>query len=564
MTGRWIAALAGAAVLAGCSDRGEPTSPEARALFSCVYGPPPLPEVGEVVQVEGAAGGTLCLAGGEEGAEYVYVPFFAADDGEATLAVEVEGGAVSAPAGPPLPSLAAAEPLLPDRGGLRPDDLFHHRLRLREIRELGPLLAGAPLRRAPARSRGAAPAPAVGELVTFSTSTDCDSVAPAVGRVEAVSRTAVVVADTSNPAGGFTRADWEAFATAMDTLVYPVDVLNFGEPTDVDGNGRVFLFFTRAVNELTPPASGSYVGGFFWGGDLLPRGGAPGGLPACPGGNSAEMFYLLVPDSAGEVNRNPRSADFVRRRTVGVVAHELQHLINAGRRIYVSRAGGFEEVWLNEALSHAAEELMFYRTTGLAPRQNIGLEELRRSEHVARMFSAYAADNFARFRTYLLEPDAESLLGIDELPTRGAAWAFLRYAADHREGEDAALFRRLVDGPEAGLANLRSALGTDPLDLIQAWTVSVYTDDAVLAVPPAYRQPSWDFRSVMPVFAEAGGYPLRVVQLGPGEPRAVTLRGGGAAFVRFAVPPSRRAFVRTRAEGARPDGRLRISVVRTR
>lgn len=44
------------------------------------------------------------------------------------------------------------------------------------------------------------------------------------------------------PAGGFTRADWEAFAAAMDTLVYPVDVLNFGEPTDIDGNGRVFLF----------------------------------------------------------------------------------------------------------------------------------------------------------------------------------------------------------------------------------------------------------------------------------------------------------------------------------
>lgn len=83
-------------------------------------------------------------------------------------------------------------------------------------------------------------------------------------------------------------------------------------------------------------------------------------------------------------------------------------------------------------------------------------------------------------------------------------------------------------------------------------------------MPPAYRQPSWDFRSVMPVFAETGGYPLRVVQLGPGEPRAVTLRGGGAAFVRFAVPPSRRAFVRTRTPGGAPDGRLRISVVRTR
>lgn len=566
MKGSWSVVLLGSAVLAGCSDAPGPTLP-GRGPSGCTSGAP-LPAVGEVVQAGGSAGEALCLGGGEEGAEYVYVPFYAAEDGAAMLQLEIEGTGVGEAVGPPRPLLSAGEPLWTP-GGLRPDDHFHHRLRRREIRELTPLIAAGRARApgSPRASRSskdpAAEPPRVGDLVSFNTSARCDSVAPEVGRVEAVSRTAVVVADTSNPAGGFAQADWESFAAAMDSLVYPVDTFNFGEPTDIDGNGRVFLFFTRAVNELTPPGSGSYVGGFFWAGDLLPGGNPAAGLPACSGGNEAELFYLLVPDPSGEVNRNPRTADFVRGRTVGVIAHEFQHLINAGRRIYVSRAGGFEEVWLNEGLSHVAEELMFYHATRLNPRENVDLVALRSSEHVRQMFVAYAADNFARLRTYLVEPGAESLLGIDELPTRGAAWAFLRYVADQDEGEDAALFRRLVDGTEAGVANLRSATGVDPFDRIQAWTVSVYADDAIPGVPPAYVQPSWNFRSIMPVFAEADGFPLQVLSLGSGTTRTLTLRGGGAAFVRFAVAPGGRAVVRARTVGAPPEVRLKISIVRT-
>jgi len=73
-----------------------------------------------------------------------------------------------------------------------------------------------------------------------------------VGRVVAKSARAIVVADTGNPAGGFTDADYRGIAATFDTLVYPVDVRHFGEPTDLDNNGRSIIFYTRAVNELTP------------------------------------------------------------------------------------------------------------------------------------------------------------------------------------------------------------------------------------------------------------------------------------------------------------------------
>ena len=57
--------------------------------------------------------------------------------------------------------------------------------------------------------------------------------------------------------------------------------------------------------------------------------------------------------------------------TTAVIAHEFQHLINAGRRMYVNNALDFEDTWLDEGLAHVAEELLFYREAGLRPKGNI-------------------------------------------------------------------------------------------------------------------------------------------------------------------------------------------------
>ena len=41
----------------------------------------------------------------------------------------------------------------------------------------------------------------------------------------------------------------------------------------IDENQRVIIFYTRAVNELTPSGADSYVGGFFYNRDLFPTSG---------------------------------------------------------------------------------------------------------------------------------------------------------------------------------------------------------------------------------------------------------------------------------------------------
>ncbi len=253
-------------------------------------------------------------------------------------------------------------------------------------------------------------------------------------KIEAQSAHLLIVSGTDNPPGGFTTADYEAFAATFESLVYPVVTQNFGVPADIDGNGKVIAFFTRAVNELTPPNSQSVVGGFFFGRDLFPKV-ATSRLQACPGSNEAELFYLLVPDPTSAVNGNLRSVDQVRRLTIGVIAHEFQHLILSSRRLYITNAPAnqFQEtVYMEEGLSHIAEELVFYEASGgLTPRLNIGIDALRTSQARLDAFNAYMVSNSARFSTYLKDPSANSpYQKDDDLATRGAIWSFLRYLAD--------------------------------------------------------------------------------------------------------------------------------------
>lgn len=583
----WSGALAlfGLLALAACSETSDSTGPAAAALFSCVYGEARVAATGDVTQASAFDAPSMCLAAPTEGAEYLLVPFHASESGSNRLSVEFSGsgsvtpsavGAVSA--GPDalgqagdgsssaVRRLADAEPAL--------DWDFHRALREREARELTPMIvpARAARRQALAAARtgpvsaafGAASTVSAseGDIVHLNAGTTCGSDDFRPGRVEAVGEHAIVVADTMNPPGGFDAADWQHLAATFDTLVHPVTTEHFGQRTDLDGNGRTVLFFTRAVNELTPAGSSVFIAGFFWAGDLFPRDPA-GGLPGCPGSNVAEMFYLFVPDPGGEAGV-PHSIEFARRIAVGVVGHEDQHLINAARRIYLSDAVDFEETWLNEALSHTAEEVLFYASSSLGPGQDLGWSDILDGGPVERAFFSFAANNVANYGRYLQSVETESPLGLDRIATRGAAWSFLRHLADHQERSHAAFLRDLAEGPAAGLQNLEDALGSDPLDRLAEWTVAVWADGLLPDVSPAFTHPSWNFRELLNGFDGRSGFPLTVRGLPSGARHQVDLAGGTGTYVRFGVPPGGRAMVELSSGGNPPPARLRYALVRTR
>jgi hypothetical protein len=248
------------------------------------------------------------------------------------------------------------------------------------------------------------------------------------------------------------------------------------------------------------------------------------------------------------------------------VAHEFQHLISAARRLYVVKTENFdEEVWLNEGLSHIAEELVFYRASGLSPGQNLTADRLRSSERIRAAFNGYASSNFGRYGEYLRDPEANSPYGDDdELGTRGAAWAFLRYAADRRGGDQAALWNRLVNNPLTGIPNLRAALGAEPVEWARDWTTSVYTDDLLPSAPAPFQQPSWHFRNIFSALSTSAVYPLRTRNLADAVTTSVTLAPGGGAFFRLAVPSGGRGEVRITSGAGAPGGGFSATVVRTR
>ncbi len=458
-----------------------------------------------------------------------------------------------------------------------------------ERRELTPLVSEArdwmasrtvPSPTAPSRTAYAVTAAGakVGDVLRLNVNANvaCANADTRSGRVAAVGTKSIIVSDTENPTGGYTDAEYAAIAATFDTLVFPMDTTAFGAPSNISGDGKIILLYTRAVNALTPSGAGYTIGGFFFARDLYPKT-AKNGLAACAASNETEMFYLLAPDPNGTVNTNKRTKDEVTLLNLTTIAHELQHLINSSRRLYVNTgARPNEETWLDEGLSHLAEELLYFRMTNVTSRQNLGLTEVAGNATRSDQFRNYASQNFSRFYSYLIAPEVNSPYAPnDSLATRGAIWNFLRYAAG-RQGAagEASFLRSLVNSNTTGVANLQTVLsGGQFADYLRDWSISLIADDfsptTTAALSQSYIMPSWNFRSIYPGLRFSGGtalgvYPIATRSLLSGSPQRVLLAGGTSSFVRFGIPAGRSAVVIVSSSGALPPSTLKYALVRLR
>lgn len=387
--------------------------------------------------------------------------------------------------------------------------------------------------------------------VESTSETGCDAPQYHLSRLVASTAHVELYEDTQNPAGGFTNAEYQAIANEFEAVGYQTDVANFGTPADIDANGKVIGVFTRAVNELTPTGANYVYGGFFYPRDLYKRTPTPGFI-ACPTSNVAEMFYLLAVDSAGTINGHVRSKAYVRENTLSTLPHELQHLINASRRFYVNNVSSDETVWLDEGLSHIAEELAYYAKSGYAPGQNLNASQALGTQAQFNNYAEYQDNNLGRLTLYLQDPPNNSpIANNDELETRGATWWLLRYLADRKGGNQQTLWFALANSNTSGIANLQNALGVDPMTWARDWSVMNYTDDAV-ATAAQFQEPSWNHRSIFVNGTSAHTYPLKVNTLAPGT-GTITVMSGSAAYYKFGVAPAATADVRfVQSGGAAP------------
>jgi hypothetical protein len=527
----------------------------------------PALEVGGVYTATMPVAARLCLSGGASGAEYTYMPINLSTT--SALSLTTTGAGIVAVTGPPSPNRIP--------GGLSPLSTFdvspttrHLQARRAEIGSVAPLLASRKGRLSPSGPRFAINpgVPSIGDLWDLNVAPGCSGTTDMrTGRVVQISNHLIVVADTANPPGGFTTPQYDSISFEFDSIAYPVVTDNFGAPADEDGNGRVVAFFTRAVNELAPPASSAVNAGYFTNRDLF----STDPVNGCERSNAGEILYMLVPDPTGAVNSNVRTVSFVRGGTIRAMGHELQHLANASRRMYVTGATSFEEPWLDEGLSRIAEELMFYRTSfGLAPRSNIVVTNLTTGPMASRRvaaFNTYANNNFGMLRSWLQRPDTTGVFRSATSPSlaqQGVTWAFLRYAADRVGGTETAFWSKLVDSKLEGKANLQNAIGgADPDAWLRDFTAAMYADDAVTGVAPEYTNPSWSFRSLFT--ALNGSYQLVPRPLTNGVGLTLSYqRGGATSYVRFGVPTSGFATLTSLSGGSVPSSPFSLIVVRTK
>ncbi len=433
-------------------------------------------------------------------------------------------------------------------GDPRPDRDWHLRQMIATELELRRLRA-RPAGRIDRASRGLAAAasdvPRVGDPLTIKSAVvpgggvQCTANTPIASTVRTVGEHFIIVED-NRLAGRFTEEDYAGLDRELDEFIAPVSHEYFGEPDDLDGNQRVIVFFTGEVNRISEPESGRVVIGFHWIGNLFDR-------EDCPASNEAEIVWLIGPDPDAEFGIEI-SADFVKRVARSLVAHEYQHLLNASQRLGGQRGRdtwGNADLWVNEGLSHVAEEVTGFYRQGLGVRRNYGYTEIIAGDPDLVAFRDFFEGNLENAHAYLSAPTDFNPLALDnstlDFATRGWGYLFVRWFGD-RYGPagpagivagsgEAALYRELAaGGPDFlfGYENfLRAAevVGGETTtwgDILAEYFAVPAADDANAALPGGVQLSTWNWPRLWEELQNAGVRGLRgSIRCGAGSSRWV-------------------------------------------
>jgi hypothetical protein len=444
------------------------------------------------------------------------------------------------------------------RRGSTAAERFHDRLRARE-RTLSEQPAAT---QRPRISALVVPTPpTIGTKRTFDVcaTTTCDSFVTSNATAKVVGQKVAIFVDDSAPAGGYTQADLDEVGAMFDDHLYPIDTTAFGRESDLDSNGVVIVLLTQHVNELTPDCSVSVILGYFFGLDLL---------PSQAHSNDGEIFYGVVPGTA--TPQCTISKTFAKANLPGVFVHEFQHMISFNQHVLV-RNGTTEDTWLNEGLSHFAEELAGRQIPdALCP-------DFDSCE------SQFLGGNINNAFMYLENPEANFLVEPGSsggtLEERGANWLFVRWFADHfatSEPLAPEATRALVQTNRVGSANVAAVAGADFGQLASQWQMANFLDNLPGFTPSSDRlqYTTIDFRNLFLVNFQNGAfdkpYPLVPDSLRTGSYQHTgILRGGSGKHLRIIQSPgSAEVDVRlTAPDGTSPvasTAQPRIALVRVR
>jgi hypothetical protein len=460
-------------------------------------------------------------AAGAGGAEHLYVALATAgqeapDGISASYEVAGSSPGTAAPPALPSPALAAFRSRLPPQG-------FHSMLRERE--RMLAASGSAALFSVGRIGALSAPPPSVGDKDTFSVcaNTSCSSFVQAPATVQSVGSKVAIYLDDNAPAPGYDVSGLDSLSVLFDNFLYPIDTVAFGRESDIDGNGVVIVLLTQRINQLSPDCNNTnqMILGYFFGADLLPH------SSNNPGSNEAEIFYGLVPDPS-----NPQCTVLkseAASRLPPTFIHEFQHMISFNQHVLV-RGGSAEDTWLNEGLSHFAEELGGRRVPDQeCPNSASCADEFLGGGDLVNAFDYLSSPE----EFFLIEPGSST----GTLEERGANWLFVRWLADHFATDTilgTELTRQLLATSQVGSANVSGKTGVDFSTLVGQWQLANYLSglSGFVSASDRLRYKSWNFRAV----ADSNVIPFPLVPdvtSGSGYSHSGVLRAGSGRHIRI-------------------------------
>ena len=292
------------------------------------------------------------------------------------------------------------------------------------------------------------------------------------------------------PPGQLDSAALDGIATLFDQQLYPIDTTAFGNESDIDANGVVMVLMTNTVNKLVTRAqcSAGFVAGFFFGADLDPQ------FQNDSRSNKGEIFYSIVADPAGVLSCAHPVTD-VKQFVPVTFIHEFQHMISFNQHVLIRKGAG-EVLWLNEGLSHYAEELggRSYAAFPNATITNCDRATIECSFYIGDLLDAY--DYMDAISTHYLLPTA----GIGTLAERGAQWLFVRYVLDrYAPGNTVAdwntVTRSLDATAQTGAQNVATVTGDPFATIVTRWALAIYATDRP-GIPAELQYDSWNLHTV--------------------------------------------------------------------
>ncbi len=309
----------------------------------------------------------------------------------------------------------------------------------------------------------------------------CDTLPTVRATLMKLGQHIAIYVDSAAPQPGLSQTDLDTLRAVFDTRLYEIDTTAFGRESDIDANGVVIVLMTNRVNQLVTASdctTKGFVAGYFFGADIDPV--------FASQYNNGEIFYSIVPDPNGTLSCL-HSIPGVKRLVPVTFIHEFQHMISYNHHVLQGH-GEAEILWLNEALSHYAEELggRSFLPADTATYCNYVFGDIYNS-----------AQYFQAPHSYFLV----DTIGIGKLASRGAYWLFLRYIMDQYSADTSfaqrSVFTRKLDITSlTGPQNVATQTGQSFPLLLERWALANWVSDLPgFATPAELQYKMWRFRT---------------------------------------------------------------------